>query len=118
MILIVAYLVLPTVSTMIIGLFPCDDLLNGEVFLRADYSISCLAADREGMEVFAIVAVAVYPVGIPMTFASLLVWFKKSIMAEGAEEEEGKVKTGDEEEEQEREGEEVTAKVRRPHTYS
>jgi hypothetical protein len=82
------YLVLPSVSTLVFGLFPCDDLANGEEYLRADYSLSCLSPVRPGIITYGAVMLLVYPLGIPAVFAWLLVRRKSKIKASVAERDE------------------------------
>ena len=43
----VTFLVLPTVTTTIFKIFPCDDLGNEKEYLHADYSLSCKSASHQ-----------------------------------------------------------------------
>ena len=65
-ILLVFYLVLPSVSTVIFLTFQCDrDFgIPGVSFLIVDYSIRCDGARYEFMWYYSIAAIIVYPVGV------------------------------------------------------
>lgn len=67
-----AFLVYSPVSYKIFQAFACDELDDGKTFLRADYSLSCLTPRHSAYEVYALIMVGIYPVGIPAVFASLL----------------------------------------------
>ena len=41
--LAVSYITLPTITTLVFSLFPCDDFNDGTKMPRADLSISCLS---------------------------------------------------------------------------
>ncbi|GMH49413.1 hypothetical protein TL16_g00510 [Triparma laevis f. inornata] len=70
--LALTYLTFPTVSTTLMKFFPCDEMDDGEKWLRADYSISCKAWDRTSMAIFSVVMVGVYPIGVPALYFYLL----------------------------------------------
>lgn len=72
----ILYLVLPTMSTTIFGVFPCDEITDNEDYLRADYSSSCKGELSGWMVAFGSVCLLLYPVGIPLAFARLL-WGSK-----------------------------------------
>ena len=65
-ILLVFYLVLPSISTVIFLTFQCDrDFgIPGVSFLIVDYSIRCDGARYEFMWYYSIAAIVVYPVGV------------------------------------------------------
>ncbi|GMH61636.1 hypothetical protein TrST_g9108 [Triparma strigata] len=68
----VTYLTLPTVTTMIFSLFPCDDLDDGQSYLRSDYSISCDGEERTGWVVFGLLMILVFPIGVTSAYWMLL----------------------------------------------
>jgi len=70
--LALTYLTFPTVSSTVMAFFPCDEMDNNNEWLRADYSISCLASSRIPMTAFALVMVLVYPIGVPLLYFCIL----------------------------------------------
>ena len=95
--LAILYLVLPSISTTIFKVFPCDEFDDGKVMLRADYRISCLSKDRVYFQVYGTVMVSLlvvflgfveifltpvpwqlllFPLGVPLFFLFLL-WGKR-----------------------------------------
>ncbi|CAN0522552.1 unnamed protein product, partial [Scytosiphon promiscuus] len=70
--LYLAFLVYSPVSYKVFQAFSCDELGDGGTYVRADYSLSCLTSSHSSYEVYALVMVCVYPVGIPAVFAWLL----------------------------------------------
>ena len=79
-VLYVAFLVYSPVSYRIFQTFGCDELDDGESYLRADYSLSCLTARHRWHEVYAFIMVGIYPVGIASAFAGLLVWHRRDLV--------------------------------------
>ena len=61
--LVIAYLVLPGVSTVIFKTFSCERFDNGDLLLRADYSLDCSSDDHRWYTVYAGLALVAYPVG-------------------------------------------------------
>ena len=72
-VLLVAFVVYSPVSYRIFQTFGCDELDDGETYLRADYSLSCLTTRHSWYTVYALIMVGVYPIGITTAFAILLV---------------------------------------------
>lgn len=70
--LYLVFLVYSPVSYKIFQAFACDELEDGTTVLRADYSLSCLTPRHSAYEVYALIMVGIYPVGIPAVFAWLL----------------------------------------------
>jgi hypothetical protein len=75
--------VLPTASTQVFGLLPCDEMSNGDLFLRVDCSVDCGAKGRAGVVAFAALMLLAYPVGVPATFGALLARNKERIKGRG-----------------------------------
>lgn len=71
-VLYVALLVYSPVSYRIFQTFCCQGLDDGETYLKADYSISCLTSRHSGYVAYALAMVCVYPVGVPAVLAWLL----------------------------------------------
>lgn len=67
-----AFLVYSPVSNAIFQTFSCDELDDGNVYLRADYSLNCSTPRHEWYKTYAHVMGCVYPVGIAFVFAVLL----------------------------------------------
>lgn len=67
-----AFLVYSPVSYRVFQTFACDELDDGDAYLRADYSLSCSDRSHRWYAAYALVMVGVYPVGIPAVFAWLL----------------------------------------------
>lgn len=67
-----AFFVYSPVSYKIFQTFACDELDDGNSYLRADYSLSCLTPRHSWYKAYALVMVAIYPVGIAAVFACLL----------------------------------------------
>lgn len=70
-VLYLAFFVYSPVSFKILQTFACDQLDNGDTYLRADYSLSCSTSLHTWYEGYALVMICVYPVGIASVFA----WF-------------------------------------------
>ena len=78
-VLYVAFFVYSPVSYRIFQTFGCDQLDNGETYLRADYRLSCLTSRHSWFEAYALTMVAVYPVGIAAAFTYLLLWYRRDL---------------------------------------
>ncbi|CAM9190499.1 unnamed protein product [Ectocarpus sp. 8 AP-2014] len=71
--LLLSFLVFIATSTMAFKTFACDDeAVEGESYLRADYSIQCHTDKHGWYKVYAGVMIMVYPVGIPLLYAFIL----------------------------------------------
>ncbi|KAG5181749.1 hypothetical protein JKP88DRAFT_320820 [Tribonema minus] len=73
--LVFTFLIFSGVSLTIFETFGCDKLeYTGKSYLRADYSLEC--GDAKGLHtkysIYAAFMIAVYPVGIPVLYASIL----------------------------------------------
>ncbi|GMI07165.1 hypothetical protein TrVE_jg8362 [Triparma verrucosa] len=73
----ITYLVLPTVTTKIFGLFPCDELDDGSEMLMKDYTISCQDGSRDFWEAYGWLMVGVFPIGV-ISMYSFLLWSKRA----------------------------------------
>jgi len=77
-VLLLTYLVLPTVSTFIFGAFGCENVDPSGVvpgmptYLRHDYSIACDSALYQFGVTLGIAMILVYPIGIPLMYFYLL----------------------------------------------
>lgn len=66
--LLVMFFVYSSVSFTIFQTFVCDDLDDGNAYLRADYSVKCRTEKHGAYITYASVMVFVYPIGIPAFF--------------------------------------------------
>jgi hypothetical protein len=78
----ITYLTLPTITTTVFGLFPCDDFDNGNSRLRSDLSIDCKAGDRGVWQTFGYLMVGIFPVGVPLMYWVLLYRMKDRLKGE------------------------------------
>ncbi|CAM9282846.1 unnamed protein product, partial [Laminaria digitata] len=78
-VLYVTFLVYSPVSYKIFQTFGCDELDDGETYLRADYSLSCLTSCHSWYKAYALIMVGVYPVGIAAAFAGLVFWHRRDL---------------------------------------
>lgn len=74
--LAVTYLTLPTITTALFQIFPCDTFDNGMVKLRANLSISCNGGEREIWKIFGMFMILIFPVGVTLTYFVTL-WRKR-----------------------------------------
>jgi hypothetical protein len=86
--LLVSYCALPTVSRGIFAAWHCDsfgyDDLNAEkrAYLVADWSIQCGSAEHRSLTFLAWGLLALWPIGVPATYAVLLALCARSIRAD------------------------------------
>ena len=72
-VLYVSFFIYSPVSNKIFQTFGCDELDDGDTYLRADYSLSCKTSRHSWHNTYALIMVLVYPVGIAAAFTWLLV---------------------------------------------
>ena len=72
MVLLLTFLVYSRVSSVIFQMFACEVLDDGKNYLRADYRIECDSPKHKTLQIYAGVMFLLYPIGIPLMFASLL----------------------------------------------
>ncbi|CAM9247685.1 unnamed protein product, partial [Laminaria digitata] len=78
--LYLAFLVYSPVSYMIFQTFSCDELDDGNSYLRADYSLSCLTTRHGWYEGYALTMMGIYPLGIAVVFACLLARYRHDLV--------------------------------------
>jgi len=79
----ITYLTLPTITTTVFGMFPCDDFDNGNYSrLRSDLSIDCGAGGRGAWQAYGYLMVGIFPVGVPLMYWVLLYRMKDRLMGE------------------------------------
>ena len=59
-------------SQDVFGIFMCEDLDNGDSFLKLDYSIDCNGEDQTSAVQFAMLMILVYPIGVPAFYGYLM----------------------------------------------
>eukprot|EP00903_Cladosiphon_okamuranus_P020453 g18773.t1 len=78
--LLITFLVFTSTSTIAFKTFACDEeAVEGESFLRADYSLSCNTTKHTWYEVYAGFMILVYPIGIPLLYAYIL-WVNRELL--------------------------------------
>jgi hypothetical protein len=76
---VISYFVLVNVSTKIFQVFQCETFDDGESYLAADYSINCNSPDRSAYLAYGIFMIFIYPIGIPLVYAVVLIRNRKFI---------------------------------------
>ena len=66
--LFVAFFVYSSVSYTVFQTFVCDEMDDGNEYLRADYDLTCTTDRHKKYEIYAFSMIFVYPVGIPFVF--------------------------------------------------
>ena len=77
--LYVAFIVLPMASTKIFRSFLCTKFSEDDHYLAADLNISCDSELYEIMRAFASISIAIFPIGIPLAFWTILRINRKAI---------------------------------------
>ena len=72
----------PLVSSRAFQAFDCEEFDDGTRFLRVDYSLDCDDNEYSRVVYLAWVAIAVYPVCIPLLYLMLLLTARKAILTE------------------------------------
>jgi hypothetical protein len=75
----VTFLVLPTITTQIFKIFPCDQLDNGDRYLHADYSLSCDTGSHVAFVIYGVLMILVWPVGVLVMYSRLLIANREKI---------------------------------------
>ena len=72
----------PLVSSRAFQAFECEEFDDGTRFLRVDYSLDCNDDEHGRVVALAWVAIALYPIGIPLLYLALLLSARKAILTE------------------------------------
>ena len=64
--LFLIFLLYPSTSSMIFSTFICEDIDDGQSYLRADYAINCASPAHQIATAFAVAMIFVVPVGTPL----------------------------------------------------
>ena len=87
MALLVTFLVYSSVSSVVFQMFACDDLDDRNLYLRADYTITCDSPKHRALQIYASLMIVLYPVGIPTLYACLLFSHRRTLQSERGREE-------------------------------
>ena len=79
--LAITYLTLPAITTATFGLFPCEKFDDGRNLLIRDYSINCDATDRHIWEAFGGILILLFPIGVMMIYALVLLRNRSKLMS-------------------------------------
>ena len=71
-VLLMTYIILPTVSVTIFNLFACESFDDGTRMLMVDYSISCQTDTYTAYKVLGVFMVLVWPLGVPLLYLAVL----------------------------------------------
>lgn len=77
-VLVVAYLLYPTVSREVVRTLDCSREIGGKSYLRSDFRVECGTPAQSFHAGVALVVLAVFCVGLPLTTAALLVQRKRA----------------------------------------
>eukprot|EP00964_Phaeocystis_antarctica_P092104 scaffold59184_cov68-Phaeocystis_antarctica.AAC.2 len=80
--LYLVFFAFPLVSSRAFQAFDCEEFDDGTRFLRVDYSLDCHDAEYGRVVSLAWVAIALYPIGIPLLYLALLLSARKAILTE------------------------------------
>ena len=80
--LYLAFYTFPLVSSRAFQAFDCEEFDDGTRYLKLDYSLDCDDAEYGRVFYLAWVAIAVYPVCIPLLYLTLLLTARKAILTE------------------------------------
>ena len=72
----------PLISSRAFQAFDCEEFDDSTRFLRADYSLACYDTEHGRVVSLAWVAIALYPLGVPLLYLTLLLFARKAILAE------------------------------------
>ena len=67
--LFLIFLLYPSTSSMIFSTFICEDIDDGQAYLRADYAINCASPEHQIATAFAGAMIFVFPIGTPLLCA-------------------------------------------------
>jgi len=81
-VLYLLFFTFPLVSSRAFQAFDCEEFDDGTHFLRADYSLACFDTEHGRVVSLAWVAIALYPIGVPLLYLALLLSARKAILAE------------------------------------
>ena len=69
---LLSFLIYPSVSSKVFQVFSCQDISPTESYHRLDYSMDCNGTEYAFFYKFGLLCLCVYPLGIPLTFALMM----------------------------------------------
>lgn len=93
MLLLLMFAIYSSVTATIFQMFACDELDDLKDYLRADYRIECDSSKHRFLQIYAGVMIVVYPVGIPLFYATLLFKNREVLMDADGREHDTRVKS-------------------------
>lgn len=70
--LFLTFVVYSSISSVLFGMFACEDFDDGKKLLRADYRIECDSSKHKNLQVYAGFMLFLFTLGIPAVYAGLL----------------------------------------------
>ena len=80
--LYILFFAFPLVSSRAFQAFDCEEFDDDTRFLRVDYSLDCNDVEYSRVVSMAWVAIALYPIGVPLLYLALLLCARKAILTE------------------------------------
>ena len=77
--LYISFISLSPVSIKIFELFACQVFPDGSSYLVTDYSVSCQTPVYNNMIIYGSIMLIIYPIGIPLSYGVLLLYYRKKI---------------------------------------
>lgn len=84
-ILVLLFLVYPTVTRQALEMLLCSEPINGHRFLLADVSVACGTADYESVASLALSVLIIITIGFPIASALLIVPFRNRLQSDKAQ---------------------------------
>ena len=82
-VLLLTFFVFSNVSSMLFQTFACEHLEDERFYLRADYRIECDSTKPEKLQVYAVIMIVIYTLGIPALYALLLFKNREILKTDG-----------------------------------
>lgn len=79
MVLLLTFLVYSSVSSVIFETWSCENLEDGNNYLRADYGIKCDSQEHKAFQAYAGIMVVLYTMGIPAFYGYLLFRYREEL---------------------------------------
>jgi hypothetical protein len=80
--LLVCFLAFPVVSAKAFSTFSCESFDDGRSYLRVDYSVDCDSEEYSRAVAMAVIAILLFPVGIPLATGALLLRERSALRTE------------------------------------
>ncbi|CAN0239800.1 unnamed protein product, partial [Hapterophycus canaliculatus] len=83
MVILLTFFVYSGVSSVLFKTFACEELDNGNHYLRADYRIECDSPKHEAFKAYAGIMIVMYTIGVPAFYAGLLYTHRETLGIDG-----------------------------------